>query len=289
MAEFHIKASEAARRIGVSLVTAKRMIGDGRLIGEKIGSRWQVLEQSVFDYLGKDEAEVNKSEEEVNKNSVVSTVSTAQNPLEPIQNSSKTVDSGGGSSSVVPVGNGDGDISRTHNARARAVGGEKFPEHPLLVDEFGHMFGSIQLDADQFFVNCLRFVDDDVWFYWRPSSSQYALEELSYHLKGSAPVVDLLSMSLYEVVKWVISRHVYGGSRYDNDDYQQGMWRIELRRESSKSADGDQLYRRCAYCFPFEFRFKNDDWGEAGGIYPVENGVTEMILDRMNGVLNAET
>ena len=81
MAEFHIKASEAARRIGVSLVTAKRMINDGRLIGEKIGSRWQVTEQSVFDYLGKDEAEVNRSEEEVNKFDVVSTVSTAQNPL----------------------------------------------------------------------------------------------------------------------------------------------------------------------------------------------------------------
>ena len=42
MAEFHIKASEAARRIGVSLVTAKRMINDGRLIGQKIGSRWHV-------------------------------------------------------------------------------------------------------------------------------------------------------------------------------------------------------------------------------------------------------
>jgi hypothetical protein len=286
MAEFHIKASEAARRIGVSLVTAKRMIGDGRLIGEKIGSRWQVLEQSVFDYLGKDEAEVNKSEEEVNKNSVVSAVFTAQNPLEPVQNGLDTADSGSVSASVVPVGNGDADISRTHNARARAVGGEKFPEHPLLVDEFGHMFGSIQLDADQFFVNCLRFIDDDLWFYWRPSSSQYALEELSYHLKGSAPVVDLLSMSLYDVVKWVISRHVYGGSRYDNEDYQQGMWRIELRRASSKDADGDQLYRRCAYCFPFEFRFKNDDWGEAGGVYPIENEVTEMILNKMNGVLN---
>ena len=37
MAEFYIKASEAARRIGVSLVTAKRMINDSRLIGEKIG------------------------------------------------------------------------------------------------------------------------------------------------------------------------------------------------------------------------------------------------------------
>ena len=42
MAEFYIKASEAARRIGVSLVTAKRMINDNRLIGQKIGSRWHV-------------------------------------------------------------------------------------------------------------------------------------------------------------------------------------------------------------------------------------------------------
>ena len=285
MAGFHIKASEAALRIGVSLVTVKRMINDGRLTGEKIGSRWQVLEESVFSYLGKDEAEVNRSEEEVNQNYVSSTVSTAQNPLEPTQDSSNTADSGSVSASFVPVGNGDADISRTHNARTRAVGGEKFPEHPLLVDEFGHMFGSIQLDADQFFVNCLRFIDDHLWFYWRPSSSHYALEELSYHLKGSAPVVDLLSMSLYEVVRWVVSRHVYGGSRYDNEDYGQGMWRVELRRASSKDDDNDQLYRRCAYSFPFEFRSGSYE-GQEVGIFPIENGVTEMILDKMNGVLN---
>ena len=286
MAEFHIKVSEAARRIGVSLVTAKRMISNGRLVGQKVGGRWQVLEKSVFDYLGKDEAELNRREEEVNKDGVDSSFFTAQNPLEPIQNSSKTSDSGSVSASVVPVGNGDAEISSAPNARGRALGHEKFPEHPLLVDEFGHMFGAVQLETDQFFVNCLRFIDDDVWFYWRPSSSHFALEELSYHLKGSAPVVDLLSMSLYEVVKWVISRHVYGGSRYDNEDYANGMWRLELRRASSKDADGDQLYRRCAYSYPFEFRFENDDWGEAGGVYPIENEVTGMILDKMNEVLN---
>ena len=284
MAEFHIKVSEAARRIGVSLVTAKRMINNGRLIGEKIGSRWQVLEESVFSYLGKDEAEVNRSEEEVNKNDVVFTASTAQKPLEPTQNSSNTADSGEVSASVVPVGNGGGDISRAHNARTRAVGGEKFPEHPLLVDEFGHMFGAIQFDADQFFVNCLRFIDDHLWFYWRPSSSRYALEELSYHLKASAPVVDLLSMSLFDVVRWVISRNVYGGSQYNDDDYGQGMWRVELRRASSKDDDNEQLYRRCAYSFPFEFRSGSYE-GQEVGIYPIENEVTEMILGQMNEVL----
>ena len=283
MADFYIKASEAARRIGVSLVTAKRMIGDGRLIGEKIGGRWQVTEESVFAFLGEDEAEVNKSEEEVNKNDVVFTVSTAQNPLEPTQNSSNTADSGSVSASFVPVSNGDADISLAHNARA--IGNESFPEHPLLVDEFGHMFGAIQFDADQFFVNCLRFIDDHLWFYWRPSSSRYALEELSYHLKASAPVVDLLSMSLFDVVRWVISRNVYGGSQYNDDDYGQGMWRVELRRASSKDADNDQLYRRCAYSFPFEFRSGSYE-GQEVGIFPIENGVTEMILSKMNGVLN---
>ena len=276
MAEFHIKASEAARRIGVSLVTAKRMIKDGRLVGDKIGSRWQVTEQSVFDYLGKDQAEVNRSEEEVNKIGVVSTVSTAQNSLEPVQNGFDTAGSGSVSSSVGPVG----EISRAHNARVRANGDLKFPEHPLLVDEFEHMFGSIQLDADQFFVNCLRFIDDHLWFYWRPSSSQYALEELSYHLKASAPVVDLLSMSLFDVVRWVISRNVYGGSRYNGDDYEQGMWRVELRRESSQDEAGDQLYRRCAYSYPFEFCSGSYE-GQGVGIFPIENDVTEMILGKM--------
>jgi len=123
MSESYIKASEAARRIGVSLVTAKRMVNDGRLVGEKVGSRWQVSEQSVFDYLGKDEEEVNKKE-------VDSTLSTAQNPLELVQGSLDTVDSGGVSSSVVSVGDGDVDIWRAHDARARAIGSETFPEHP---------------------------------------------------------------------------------------------------------------------------------------------------------------
>ena len=40
----YIKTSEATLRIGVSLVTTKRVINDGRLIGEKMDSRWQVLE-----------------------------------------------------------------------------------------------------------------------------------------------------------------------------------------------------------------------------------------------------
>ena len=123
MSESYIKASEAARRIGVSLVTAKRMVNDGRLVGEKVGSRWQVSEQSVFDYLGKDEEEVNKKE-------VDSTLSTAQNPLELVQGSLDTVDSGGVSSSVVSVGDGDVDIWRANDARARAIGSETFPEHP---------------------------------------------------------------------------------------------------------------------------------------------------------------
>ena len=276
MSEFYIKASEAARRIGVSLVTAKRMISDGRLIGEKIGSRWQILERSVFDYLG-------KNEEEVNKNEVDSAVSTAQNPLEPVQNGLDTADSGGFSSSVVSVG--DVDISRMPNPRARGLGSETFPEHSLLVDEFGHMFGSIQLNADQFWGNCLRFVDDYLWIYWRPSFSQYALEELSYDLKATAPIVDLLSMSLYDVVKWVVSLHVYGGSRYNGDDYENGVWRVELRRALSENGGGDQLYRRCAYSYPFEFRSGSYE-SQDGGIFSIENGVTEMTLDRMNGVLN---
>ena len=48
LSENLIKASEAAEKIGVSLVTVKRMIRDGRLAGEKVGNRWQVIEQSVY-------------------------------------------------------------------------------------------------------------------------------------------------------------------------------------------------------------------------------------------------
>jgi|TARA_B100000749_G_C18397047_1_gene452899 excisionase family DNA binding protein len=43
----YIKVSEAADRIGVSLVTAKRMISDGRLVGEKIGILVRAMDSKV--------------------------------------------------------------------------------------------------------------------------------------------------------------------------------------------------------------------------------------------------
>ena len=43
----YIKVSEAADRIGVSLVTAKRMISDGRLVGEKVGILVRAMDSKV--------------------------------------------------------------------------------------------------------------------------------------------------------------------------------------------------------------------------------------------------
>jgi len=39
----YVKASEAAEKIGVSLVTVKRMIKDGRLAGEKARLCWSAF------------------------------------------------------------------------------------------------------------------------------------------------------------------------------------------------------------------------------------------------------
>ena len=116
MAEFHIKASEAARRIGVSLVTAKRMIHDGRLSGEKIGSRWQVLEKSVSDFL-------NKNQEDASGFVSVSDQNGDQKPIVTDADSDKTFVS----NSVEPF---VGDIDRSSvefekGAKARAR--ETFP------------------------------------------------------------------------------------------------------------------------------------------------------------------
>ena len=47
MSDQCIKVSEAADRIGVSLVTAKRMISDGRLVGEKIGILVRAMDSKV--------------------------------------------------------------------------------------------------------------------------------------------------------------------------------------------------------------------------------------------------
>ena len=43
----YIKVFEAADRIGVSLVTAKRLISDGRLVGEKIGILVRAMDSKV--------------------------------------------------------------------------------------------------------------------------------------------------------------------------------------------------------------------------------------------------
>ena len=47
MSDQCIKVSEAADRIGVSLVTAKRMISDGRLVEEKIGILVRAMDSKV--------------------------------------------------------------------------------------------------------------------------------------------------------------------------------------------------------------------------------------------------
>ena len=265
-----IKASEAARRLSVSLVTAKRMIHDGRLVGEKIGSRWQVDEQSVFDFLNKPEEEVigfySESDQEL-----IETVE--EDVFDSNQQLSDTVSSSSDDSFL------EGDQSAY--ARARANEAISFPVHKKNVQEFGYLFGSIQLDPEQLFFECLRFVNDEIWIYWRQRCAYLYDDTLEFDHKYSVSVIDLLSLSLFDVLSWLINLFDLQ-SDFTVDDFQDGLWRFELRREAKEVSDGgENLYIRCAFSHPFEFKRCDLEFDQEGGIYPLETTATSVVPEQL--------
>ena len=279
MSEDLIKASEAARWIGVSLVTAKRMISDGRLVGEKIGSRWHVSVQSVDNYLNKNEGIVNdfnseseqKGDQDLITTSEKGVLGSGQEPSEP---------------SLESVNGSLPDVEQGAYVRARAKDGISFPVHSQNLNEFGHLFGDIQLDPERLFLRCLHFVDDQIWIYWRQGRVFRYTDTLEFDLQYSVPVIDLLSLGLYDVLNWLLNLLALKGE-FEVDDYQEGLWRFELRREAANvSEDGDKLFTRCCYSYPFEFRRPYDDIMQEGGIFPLASPSASASLELSKGGTN---
>ena len=274
LSENLIKASEAAQRLGVSLVTAKRMIADGRLVGEKIGNRWQVDEHSIDHFLNKSATNVNAFASESDQVGAQELIETdEEKAIRSDQQLSDTVSSSLDDSFL--------EDDQSNYERARVHDDISFPVHKKNVREFGYLFGSIQLDPEQLFFECLRFVNDEIWIYWRQRFVYSYDDTLKFDHKYSVSVIDLLSLSLFDVLSWLINL-LSLKSDFTVDDYQEGLWRFELRRESKDvSDDGEKLYARCAFSHPFEFQRRDSELDQEGGIYPLETTVTSVAPEQL--------
>ena len=88
-----------------------------------------------------------------------------------------------------------------------------------------------------------------------------------------------------DLIAGVIAGQVESSYAYDASELELGRWRIELHRSMGKNEHQDRLYRRCAYSFPFIFKYSmDDDWrgghvmsfDEFGNIRYDENQVGEI-------------
>ena len=99
-------------------------------------------------------------------------------------------------------------------------------------------------------------------------------------------MIDLLSLSLFDVLSWLINLFDLQ-SDFTVDDFQDGLWRFELRREAKEvSDDGEKLYIRCAFSHPFEFKRRDLEFDQEGGIYPLETTVTSVAQEQLRSILN---
>lgn len=250
LSENLIKASEAAEKIGVSLVTVKRMIKDGRLAGEKVGNRWQVTEQSVVDFLNIGDPKLSSLTEQKEISAEQNTEQAVEKDQDIDDIQDPTPENG-----AAPLGN----LTPTGLT-------EDFPIKTKLEREFGHLFSDIQFEPEQFYSKCLQFVNDEMWIYWRASTGTFVYEQFD-----NVPILDLQGVPLPDLIAGVIAGQVESSYAYHASELELGRWRIELYRSIGKNENQDRLYRRCAYSFPFIFRYSMDDdeW-RSGHVMPLD-------------------
>ena len=239
-----IKASQAADEIGVSLVTVKRMIRDGRLEGEKIGNRWQVTEQSVANFLNisnPKQLSLTEQEEVLGEQNTEQAVEIEQD-VDDIQD-------------PTPLNGAESLENLTPMGLT-----EDFPIKTKLEREFGHLFSDIQFEPEQFYAECLQFINDEMWIYWRSSTGTFTYEQFDDVL-----ILDLQGVPLPDLIAGVIAGQVESSYAYGASELELGRWRIELHRSIGKNENQNRLYRRCAYSFPFIFRYSMDDDDSRGG------------------------
>ena len=226
-----VKASVAAKQLGKSSTTIRRMIQDGRLLGEKNGKRYFVNRASLEQFEATGDGRIEQTELKSNTESSINDTITELIGTE-----------------LVPL---DGNLP----AETSEIGDEP--------PDFSCLKGKIQYDAVAFFDRCkdfpfsslsilARFVDFE-----RNDFVERLLERRFRVVHENMPMIDLLGDDLWMIITSYFEQDYLGGMwSYDRelkkdifrDDI---LWRLEIRAHA-------ESVRPDAFCFPFKAIY--DDW-----------------------------
>ena len=220
-----IKASAAAKQLGKSSTTIRRMLADGRLLGQKNGTRYWVNRASLEQFIETGDGIIDQTdlkphtESDIN-GKITELVGTELVPLE----------------GSLPT-----QTSETGDDTAN----------------FECLKGQIQYDAVAFFERCKKFPFSSLTIlarfvdYERNDFVERLLERRFRVMHNNIPMIDLLGDTLWTIISNYYEQDYLGGMwSYDRelkrdicrDDI---LWRLELRENAS-------IVRPDAFCFPFK-------------------------------------
>ena len=225
-----VKASVAAKQLGNSSTTIRRMIQDGRLLGEKNGKRYFVNRASLEQFEATGDGRIEQTELKSNTESSINDTITELIGTE-----------------LVPL---DGNFP----AETSETGAD--------TSDFGCLKGPIQHDAVAFFDRCkdypfsslsilARYVDFE-----RNDFVERLLERRFRVMHDDIPMIDLLGDTLWSVISSYFEQDYLGGMwSYDielkRDIYRDDiLWRLEIRENASS-------IRPDAFCYPFKAVYDN--------------------------------
>ena len=220
-----IKAAIAARQLGKSSTTIRRMIQDKRLVGEKNGARYWVNRASLDQFIETGDGRIEQTELKPNTESDISDTITDLIGKE-----------------LVPLeGNLPAETSETGDDTAN----------------FECLKGQIQFDAVAFFDRCKDFPFSSLSILARYADferSDFVERMLGRRFRvmhENIPCIDLLGDTLWTIISSYYEQDYLGGMwSYDielkRDIYRDDiLWRLELRENASS-------IRPDAFCYPFK-------------------------------------
>ena len=217
-----VKASVAAKQLGKSSTTIRRMIQDKRLVGEKNGSRYWVNRASLDQFIETGDGRIEQ---------------TTLKPNIKSDSNGKITELIG--TKLVPLG-------RNVTSETSETGAD--------TPDFSCLKGPIQHDAVAFFDRCKGFpfssltilarcVDFD-----RNDYIEQILERRFGVMHDKIPIIDLLGDALWTIIDDYFQQGYFPDDPFDKerrifrDDI---LWRLELR-------DNGSSIRPDAFCFPFK-------------------------------------
>jgi excisionase family DNA binding protein len=224
MNENLIKASVAAKQLGKSSTTIRRMLADGRLLGEKNGARYWVNRASLDQFMETGDGRIDQTEPKPNTESDISDTITELigKELVPLEGSLPT------------------ETSETGDDTAN----------------FDSLKGQIQFDAVAFFDRCKDFPFSSLSIlarcvdFERNDYVERLLERRFRVMHDKIPMIDMLGDNLWTIIQDYFEQGYFPEDpfypnekrRVFRDDI---LWRLELRENTSS-------VRPDAFCFPFK-------------------------------------